>query len=270
MRYKWFWGVLAAAVFAVLFSLPARADSASAVWPQTGQTIRQDGKMKIEASHTADGYFMAAVSSKTSKRIKLSITKGDTTLRYDLDGGGDYAIIPLQLGSGSYQITLYENTSGKKYATAGKITLNVQLAREDAAFLVPSQYVSYTLLTQAVAKADELCAGKSEKDAYKTVCDFMKSYFVYDYVKAITVTAGALPDIDGCYAKQMGICQDLSAVMVCMLRTQGIPARLMIGYVGKNYHAWTSSTVGGEEMFFDPTAALNAISGKEYSLERYY
>ena len=262
--------MLATVILAVLLILPACADSASAIWPETGQTVRQDGKMKIDASHTSDGYFMAAVNRQSSKRIKLSITKGDVTLRYDLNGQGDYEVIPLQLGSGNYQITLYENTSGKKYATAGKITLNVKLSREDAAFLVPSQYVNYTLLSQAVAKADELCAGKSEKEAYKAVCSFMKSYFVYDYVKALTVAANTLPDIDGCYKKQMGICQDLSAVMVCMLRTQGIPSKLMIGYVGKNYHAWTQSTVQGEDEFFDPTAALNAITGKDYSTERYY
>ena len=69
----------------------------------------------------------------------------------------------------------------------------------------------------------------------------------------------------------MGVCQDLSAIMVCMLRTQGIPARLMIGYADKQYHAWVVADVGGEEKFFDPTAALSAISKvKAYTLERYY
>ena len=65
--------------------------------------------------------------------------------------------------------------------------------------------------------------------------------------------------------------QDLSAVMVCMLRTQGIPARLMIGYADKQYHAWVEADVNGKECFFDPTAALSAISRvKEYTIERYY
>ena len=69
----------------------------------------------------------------------------------------------------------------------------------------------------------------------------------------------------------MGVCQDLSAIMACKLRTQGIPCKLMIGYADKQYHAWTVSIINGEEVFYDPTAALNAISKvKEYTLERFY
>ena len=64
---------------------------------------------------------------------------------------------------------------------------------------------------------------------------------------------------------------EASALMVCMLRSQGIPARLMIGYADKNYHAWTVTSVANKEVFFDPTAALNAISKPvSYSVERYY
>ena len=51
----------------------------------------------------------------------------------------------------------------------------------------------------------------------------------------------------------------------------GVPARMMIGYADANYHAWTETFIGGEAVFFDPTAALEAISKpKEYSVERYY
>jgi hypothetical protein len=122
-----------------------------------------------------------------------------------------------------------------------------------------------------VAKAEELCAGKSAKETYALVRQFMLDTFGYDFIKALTVKPGMLPDIDGCYQKRLGVCQDLSAVMVCMLRTQGIPAKLMIGYADKNYHAWTLTVVDGKEVFFDPTAALNAISSPiTYSVERYY
>ena len=122
-----------------------------------------------------------------------------------------------------------------------------------------------------VTKADSLCAGKSDKEAFDEVCNFMKTSFVYDFIKAINVKAGTLPDIDGSYEKKMGVCQDLSAIMVAMLRTQGIPSKLIIGYADSQYHAWTMTTINGEDVFFDPTAALSAISAvKQYSMERYY
>ena len=249
------------------FALPSRAE---ARWPAQPGKGKSSGKLVVDSTHTDEGYIWASLSKKSKKRFKLRIVKGGTTLTYDLNGNAEYELFPLQLGSGKYVATLYENVSGKKYTQAGKVTLDVKLSREDVPFLYPNQYVNYSILSAAVAKADELCAGKGEQEAYQAVCDFMKSTFVYDFIKAVTVKAGTLPDIDGCYDKRMGICQDLSAIMCCMLRTQGIPARLIIGYADRNYHAWTMTALGGKDQFFDPTAAINAISAKDYSEERFY
>lgn len=57
----------------------------------------------------------------------------------------------------------------------------------------------------------------------------------------------------------------------CMLRVQGIPTRLMIGYAGKMYHAWNTVIINGEEVLYDPTLELSAIDrGLTYTVERYY
>ena len=227
--------------------------------------------MTLDLTNTSEGYFMAAVSQKTSHRMKLRVTKDGETLTYDLNGNGDFEVFPFQLGSGKYEISLYENVSGKKYSSAGKLSVNVSLKREDGAFLYPNQYVNYTKTTKAVAVANQLCAGKNEKETYTLIRKYIMENYAYDFIKSVTVAAGELPDIDGCYEKKMGVCQDLSALMVCMLRSQGIPAKLMIGYADKNYHAWTVTYVADKEVFFDPTAALNAITKPvSYSVERYY
>ena len=243
----------------------------SAIWPSKGKEVKTSGKMKVDVSNTGDGYFMAAVQSKNKHKLKLRVVKSGETLTYDLNGNGDFEVFPLQMGDGKYEISLYENVSGKKYSQEGKVTVSVSLRSSNVPFLGPNQYVGYTKASAAVNKAAELCAGKSGRDAFDAVCSFMKSSFVYDYVKAVTIKAGVLPDIDGSYAKKMGVCQDLSAIMACMLRTQGLPCKLMIGYADKQYHAWTVTVINGEEVFYDPTAALNAISKvKEYTLERFY
>ena len=246
--------------------------AAEAKWP-TGSSSGQktNGKMTLDLTNISEGYFMAAVSSKTSHRMKLRVVKDGETLTYDLNGEGSFEVFPLQLGSGKYEVSLYENVSGKKYSSAGKMTINVTLTREDGAFLYPNQYVDYNELTKAVAVANKLCEGKNEKEIYTLIRKYIIENYGYDFIKSVTVAAGELPDIDGCYDKKMGVCQDLSALMVCMLRSQGIPAKLMIGYADKNYHAWTVTSVADKEVFFDPTAALNAISKPvSYSVERYY
>ena len=247
----------------------AYASSEDAVWPESsGTQVETDGKLVIDASHMDQGYIMCCVSAPTNHRLKVRMSfSNGAQLDYDLDNNGDYVVFPLQLGSGNYTFALYENVKGTKYSAEGKISLTAQLANENAAFLVPNQYVDYVRTTNAVLKSDELA---TQGDIYKTVCDFMANEFSYDFVRAQTIPAGALPEVDPCFEKRAGICQDLAAVMVCMLRVQGVPARLMIGYADQYYHAWTVAVVDGEEIFFDPTAAIGAMRAKKYQVERYY
>ena len=241
-------------------------------WPSApGTQVENTGKLSLDLSNISEGYFMAAAPGGCAHRLKLRVEKDGMTLTYDLNGEGSYEVFPLQLGSGSYTVSLYENVGGKKYAQQGGTALNVQLSREDAAFLYPNQYINYSELSPLVEKAGELCEGMGEKEVYRTVCEFITSEFVYDYIRALTISAGELPDPDGAFEKRMGICQDLSAVMVGMLRTMGIPGRMIIGYADDNYHAWTQTMVDGEDQFFDPTAAVGGISTViDYSMERYY
>lgn len=258
--------VLAAAVF--LFSLFASA----LVWPEpSGQKAQTGGKLTVDAGNAHDGYIRV-MGKKSKKRLKLRIAYGKETLTYDLNSDGEYEVFPLQNGSGKYAVTLYEQASGKKYSQAGKVTVNAKMEDEGAAFLCPSQYVNYGPDSAAVAVGLEICEGMTEEtEIFDTVCAYVTKNFAYDYVKAVTVTIGTLPDIEGCMSSRMGICQDLAAVTVCMLRVNGVHAKLVIGYADSQYHAWVVAIVNGEEVFFDPTAALKAIRNvKTYTVERIY
>ena len=216
----------------------------------SGKTVKKDGKLTIDCSHMDQGYIMVK-GKKSSKRLKVQISTAGAKLNYDLNGEGNYEVFPLQFGSGKYQ----------------------KMPDELSCFLYPNQYVSYDENTACVQHATEMCKGMSDqKDIYKAVCNYVTSNFVYDFIKSVTVKPGQLPQIDECWTSKMGICQDLSAMTCAMLRSQGIPARLMIGTVGANtYHAWVVAVVNGEEKFFDPTAELNASSKTDtYTTERYY
>ena len=253
-------------LFAV--GIAAHASSEDAVWPEaSGTAIKADGKLVVDNSHMDQGYVMCCVSSPSKHRMKMRMVHNGQQLTYDLDNEGEYEVFPLQLGSGKYEIALFENVKGSKYSSAGKVVVSVDLTDENAAFLVPNQYVSYVQTTNAVLKSDELA---TDGDVYKRVCDFMTNEFQYDFVRAKTIAAGTLPEIEPCFDNRAGICQDLSAIMVCMLRVQGIPAKLMIGYADKYYHAWTMAVVDGEEVFFDPVQAIGCINAKKYATERFY
>ncbi len=273
MRKRWVTvaalGLLLAAVLVLL------AGAEGARWPAEpgvkGSNVKKSGKLQVDVTNAQEGYIQASLQRSSTKRMKLRIKKGNDTLTYDLNGDARYEVFPLQLGSGKYEITLYENVKGKNYSAAGSVSVNVKFADPEVCFYYPNQYVNYTPETAAVLQADELCAGMEKKEAYDAVRAYMKRSFTYDYIKAINIKSGMLPDIDGAWSKRMGICQDLSAITCCMLRTQGVPARLMIGMADKNYHAWVVVTIDGQERLYDPTAAVNGISNvKSYTVERFY
>ena len=238
----------------------------------SGKKVEKNGKMTIDCSNMSEGYIMVK-GKKSSKRLKLQIATAGAKLNYDINSNGEYEVFPLQFGNGKYQVSLYENASGKKYSKEGSVKLSVKMKDELSCFLYPNQYVNYDEKTACVVHATEMCKDMTDQaDIYKAVCKYVTSNFNYDFIKSVTVKAGQLPQIDECWNNKMGICQDLSAMTCAMLRSQGVPARLMIGTVGSNtYHAWVVAVVNGEEKFFDPTAELNASSKTDtYTTERYY
>ncbi len=245
---------------------------ADAIWPEApGDKVLSGASLSVDVSHLEKGYLMAR-GPKTDKRLKLRIEKGETKLNYDLNGNGEYEVFPLQLGSGSYTLTLFMNVSGKKYSQEGTVNLEAELEDESFAFLCPNQYVNYTPDSEAVRISEELCKGlTTDREKFEAIRAYMQSSFTYDYIKAATVQGGTLPDIDGTLEKGMGICQDLAAIAACMLRVQGVPTQLTIGYADRNYHAWNTVWIDGEEQRYDPTAELNAIpQNAVYTVERYY
>ena len=249
---------------------------AELLMPETGKTVKKSGKMVVDCSHMDEGYIMVRANKSKKKlkvRISCDVNKEKIVLNYNLNGNGDFEVFPLQFGNRKYAVTLYQNIGGKKYSQEGQVGVKPNMADERRCFLYPNQYVNYDANTACVREAMKMCEGMTEQTRiYQTICDYVKGHFVYDFIKSVTVQPGTLPDIDGCWEKNMGICQDLSAMMIAMLRSQGIPARLTIGTLGSGtYHAWVTAYVNGEEQFYDPTVEVNAGSRNEtYTTERFY
>ena len=257
-------------IFALLLVV---AITVASVWPEaSGKKKKNNGSLTLDISHTEDGYVMAK-SKSSKKKLKLRVKCSGETVDYDLPLDGSYMVIPLQYGSGKYSFSLYKNISGKKYSEEGKLSLSFKLENDNAAFLCPNCYVNYTKNSPAVKEALKLCKGMtSQKEIYKTITSYVKKNYQYDYIKMVQVKSGAMPDIDDCYTRHLGICQDLAALTCCMLRVNGVPAKFMIGNVNGNlYHAWCTAIVDGEDVFFDPTAEVGGINkNSSYTLERYY
>lgn len=224
----------------------------------------------IDASHTQDGYIMATYLGSSSK-VKLQIKGPDgVTYTYDMKQGG-YDTFPLSAGDGSYDIGVYENIAGDKYSTAFFQTIDVQLKDEFTPFLYPNQFVNYNKDTEAVSLARELSAGAgSGLDVVTNIYHYVIDNISYDDEKAVDPPTGYLPDLDETLDTKKGICFDYASLMTCMLRSQGIPTKLQIGFSGEIKHAWISTYLeetgwvdniiefdGRDWELMDPTFAAN-------------
>lgn len=212
----------------------------------SGTAVKKTSVAWIDYSNISDGYVMVKYLNPTEKRIKAQVKGPADTYTYNLTGG-EWETFPLSSGNGGYTVTVLENVEGTKYAVKASVTFNAQLKDEFAPFIRPNQYVDYENAPEAVAKAEELCMNtESQLEKVSKVYEYVVTNFTYDSVKARTVQSGYLPVIDTVLQEKKGICFDYAAVMTGMLRSQGVPCKLVVGYAGNVYHAWISVYVEGQ------------------------
>mgnify|MGYP001623657750 FL=1 len=241
-----------------------------------GTSVIGNERISLDISNTAEGYLCARYAGSASRIKIFIITPDEVKYTYDLTAADDWAVLPLTGGNGVYQIEVYENVEGTSYSTLFKEpSLSVSLNDEFRPFLYPNQYTWFTADSETVKKAAELAQNAdSDLDVITNVYNFTIGTIVYDDDKAAEAETGALagylPDVDQVLESGKGICFDYAAVMTAMLRSQGIPVKLEIGYSGEAYHAWISAWVneigwvdnviqfdGKSWTLMDPTLAAN-------------
>ena len=82
--------------------------------------------------------------------------------------------------------------------------------------------------------------------------------------------SGYVPDIDDMLETKMGICFDFSALMGALLRSQGVPTQMVMGYADITYHAWNNIYIDGEWVRYDATSAVTHTNIKQYTEEAVY
>jgi hypothetical protein len=206
----------------------------------SGTKTKKVSKAVIDYSNTQDGYVMVQFTGTTKTRIKAQVKGPTTTYTYNVTPGV-WEVFPISDGNGKYQVSVFENVSGTKYAAVTSVAMDVTLKDEFAPFLLANQYVNYKLDSKTVAKAKELVKPEMKVlEKVGAVYNFVVGNLVYDTQKAATVKSGYLPVVDTVLAEKKGICFDYAALMTSMLRSQGVPCKLVVGYAGTAYHAWIS------------------------------
>lgn len=227
------------AVAASLVEVPDTPVPLASMPEASGQKVEKSNKAEIDYSNTKDGYIMVRFTANTSKRLKVQVEGPRTTYTYDLPAGS-WTTFPLSDGNGNYKATVLENASGNKYAVLLSASFKVALSSEFAPFLRPNQYVNYASgAKNTLNKAAELTAGVADPLLkVEKIYNYVVGALSYDTEKAASVKSGYLPSLDKVLASGKGICFDYAALAAGMLRSQGVPCKLAVGYAGSEYHAW--------------------------------
>lgn len=213
-----------------------------------GITVSSPSPGGIDVSNVNSGYVSASAINES--RLKFQVMCGDMTYNYDLPGDGTPIVCPINMGSGQYRFRVMQNTEGNNYVEIDSMDASVALENDFLPFLTPNIYCNYNDKSSCVAKARELTSSSTNQgEAVRDICMFVAGHVSYDTAKAeqLSTSTGYVPSPDETLASGRGICFDYASLSAAMLRSMGLPAKVMTGYVTDDniYHAWIMVYVDG-------------------------
>lgn len=192
----------------------------------------------INTSQLDQGVISVNYDSNSGTNPKVVIKKDDKKYTYDLDLNGRY---PLSLGNGEYEVSVLENVSENKYQVVEEYTVKFDIKDSNVVFLQSVQQVNWTTEMDAIMKAASLTKNlKSDSQKATAIYNYIIKNFKYDKSKISNISSNYIPNIDSVYKDSKGICYDFAVLYAAMLRSVGIPTRLVMGYKKdiNTYHAW--------------------------------
>ncbi len=253
----------------------------------------------INFEDSSKGIVKVLFNTGTDKKVKLLIQKDADRYVYNLDNQIGAVNFPLQHGDGYYTVSIYENVYGSSYRRLTAAGAYVTLENPNIVFLQSVQEIDWNLERVAIAKANQLVAAAleakrlksgdaqsvlTEQETLKAIYDFVTANVVYNYTKIHGLPYNYLPNIDSTIVTLDGICYDYSSLLASMLRSQGIPTKLVKGYTTTTnvYHAWNEiySSVEKKWMIVDSTFDAYYLqhnrpftfekSAESYAASKYY
>ncbi len=246
-----------------------------------GQEVLGNETISLDISNTSEGYLTLTYTGGADK-VQVQITYPDGTMYpYPLNLGAP-RVFPLTGGSGSYKVDVLEHVSDNMYSLGYSDNISVSINDEFRPFLYPNQYVDYTASSSTTTLGVQLSDKSADDLGYVTnVYNYVIDNVTYDEELAANIGTNYIPDPASTLASKKGICFDYASLMSALLRSQGVPTKLVVGYSGTAYHAWISVYLdeigwvdniiqfdGSTWSLMDPTLAANKANSssaiKEY------
>ena len=220
------------------------------------------------------GIVTVSYNANTSSKIKVMVEKSGSKITYNLKSDGTSENFPLQMGDGIYKVSVLENVEGDKYKYVSTENVSLDLTDDKQVYLASVQNINWNSNMAAIKMAAELTKGlKTDSAKINAIYQYLVNNVTYDYDKLTALSYDYLPNIDNTIASGSGLCYDYASTFAAMLRSLGIPAKLVKGYSTKvdGYHAWNEiyDSMTGKWVIVDSTYDAQMKSAKvKYSMEK--
>ncbi|MBP7402681.1 MAG: transglutaminase domain-containing protein, partial [Clostridia bacterium] len=207
-----------------------------------------DGRAQVSMDQSASGVILVRMDGVAAGSKAYVTTPAGSSFQYNI-APGQWLGVPCNGGSGDYTVMLLENVGGSTYLPLLNQAFSVGLGSWLSPYTAASVMMNFGSGSSAVQTANSLCSGISTTDGkVSAVYGWVTSHITYNTALASQITSGSVttytPDIENIMSTRTGICFDYAAIMASMLRSQGIPTKLVMGNVPQGYHAWN-------EVFFE-------------------
>ena len=254
---------------------PAVATSYKSNTSIAAAAVRADTEIRpintlMDASRASQGVI--DVNYNRTRKGKLRIEKDGQQYTYDLAVGSQHAAFPLQLGSGQYTIRIYEHVAANRYRVILQEKVVASLPKTEGVYLHSVQLINWQTTDKPIVKAEELVHDKmTDREKLIALHGEVIRRVSYDYQKLAEVKADYLPDISRVWTLGKGICYDYASLLASMLRSQGMPTKLVTGYSPniQGYHAWNEVYLADEGRWVIVDATFDAqilAAGQSYQL----
>lgn len=201
-----------------------------------------------------NGVVVVTYPVESGVRYKALLEKDGVKYYYDLTS--DYVRLPLQMGEGTYRLAVLKNVSGKSYSYEYDTTFSVSNINDDQLFLNSTVNVEWSNSDMAIDMLNDLVSDQmNDQEKLTAIHKSLAETLSYDYDKFSKIKGAYLPDINATFASKSGICYDFSSLLAAVLRSEGIPTKLVMGYRADTsvYHAWNEVLIDGEWLIVDLT-----------------
>lgn len=193
--------------------------------------------------------------------VVVIVMYDDVKYTYLISPNVDFEIIPLSMGRGRYDVGVYQRTGMDSMVHMFDTYYDIHSESTDV-FLLPNYMCYWEQDGVTECLANLICEGcYSDYDIVNSIVNWVADNIVYDmdFARQSELVPMMVDDV---LTKEGGVCVHQSSVLAAMLRSVGIPTKIVWGYVSPNhsYHAWNMAYINDEWVRYDVTAVQSGLS----------